>query len=169
MIMSDLSEKYLEMSITAQLKLIVQVCKQAWGQTQMSVATFLTDRLRVPWVSAHLSTLTCSQTIQGRKYPQCIPQPHMGAFNSSTKAKLKHSASINWTSWWCPSSVWRHALQISCWRAKRQQSVTKWMVLRERNVTFEMLNRCHVKVAAPSMKTTFACFFGVSNPSELTW
>lgn len=38
--MSDLSEEYLKVSITAQLKLIVQVCKQAWGQTQMSVPTF---------------------------------------------------------------------------------------------------------------------------------
>lgn len=38
--MSDLSKKYLKMSITTQLKLIVQVCKQALGQTQISVATF---------------------------------------------------------------------------------------------------------------------------------
>lgn len=153
--------------LSAQLKLIVQVCKQAWGQTQISVPTFLMDRLRVPSVSAHLSALTCSQTIQGRKYPQCIPQLHSGAFNSYTKATLQQSASINWTSQWCPSSFWRHVLQVSChcWRGRDSSHWLNGWSSENGNVTFETLNMsCE---GCTFYETTSAWFFWVSNPSEL--
>lgn len=122
-----------------------------WVKLRYQWPLFLTDRLKVPSVSAHLSTLTCSQTIQGRKDPQCIPQLHVGDFQQlykgQTEAQCIHQLDIMMMSIF--------GLKANKLRAKRQQSVTKWMVLRECNVTFEMLNTCHVKVAAPSMKTTF--------------